>query len=111
VRSDCVRAWFNINQHRSCAGPFDGRDCCDRSVGYGENQIPGADAAGAQCQLDRIRPIADTDAVGDPDESGESDIKARDFSAQDVGAPFENPSDGGIDCGALRKVAGTWIGL
>jgi hypothetical protein len=37
--------------------------------------------------------------VGDPDESGESDLKARDFSAQDLGAPFENPSDGGIDCG------------
>jgi hypothetical protein len=51
-------------------------------VGYGENQIPGADAAGALCQLDRIRPIADTDAVGDPDESGESDLKGRDFSAQ-----------------------------
>ena len=65
----------------------------------------------AQSQLDRVRPIAYTNAVGYSHESSESGLKGSDLLAKYVGTTFENPSDSSIDWGALREIAGTWIGL
>jgi hypothetical protein len=76
-----------------------------------KTRYPAPTLQAGKANLDRVRPIAYTNGVADSHESGESGLEGRDLLAKDVDAAFENPSDGGIDCGALREVAGTWIGL
>jgi hypothetical protein len=71
-----------------------------------KDQIAGADIARSQRELNRIRPIADTDRVPDADKICEGDFECLDLLTQDVGTAFENPGNRGVYGRALREIAG-----
>jgi hypothetical protein len=80
-------------------------------MGNREDQIAGANLARAQSELDRIRPIANTDRVPDADKICKGGFECLDLSPQEVEPAFENPRDRGVYGRALREIAGARGGL
>src|SRR5690242_7229540 len=111
ARSHRVGTGLYIDQDWGRAGALNRGYAGDSSMGHGEDQIPRADTAGAQCDLDGIRPAADPAGVRHPDELCKGGLESLDFAAENIGAAFENAGYGGIDCGTLREIPGSRVRL
>ena len=80
-------------------------------MGHGEDQISRTDTASTQCDLHGIRSTGNPDGVRHPDEFRKGGLESLDFAAENIGAAFEDAGYGGIDCGTLRKIAGSRVRL
>ena len=104
-------ARLDVDQHRHRAGPLDRGDGRDRGVRYREDQVAGADAAGAQRQFDRVGAAADADRVRRPEPGAKAGLERLDLATENVLAAGEHARYRGIDLVLLLEIAGARVGL